>query len=542
MLVACILVVLLFPVCSGQDRLDCLPWEKEAINASICECRNDLPQQMPCRAGVINVLINRCLTYNESTLYVAECSFIKPLVFDSKSNSIRVPTNLSEINSFFCSPLNRRGLVCSQCKQGYGVSFLTVGLKCAKCSSPLRGWILYLVVQFLPVTLFYILIFMLQISVTSPPMNCFVLYSQFVVLTFNHDQYVMNGIYMESSQLQKMFSILLTLYEPWNLDFGTHLLPDFCVSSSIKNMNILLLRCAPAVYFLILIILTYLVIKLNNFRCRITGVRRCLQRVQLVMSNVRILIKPQASVIDVLATLFFLSCTKFFVSFLLATRTSYLINITAQPPVTLKKTPLIDATYPYLGTQHMIYLTITALMLVPLAAMFLLLACYPFRLFRRALAFTVRSNTKLQYLNMLVEKVHGHYKDGINGTRDLRIFSVFYLVLRAAVILFPHMMHVGSLEYMVRGIILFVSSIIILVVRPYKAKHLSAYDGMLLALLGIQCILMYLKLRTDQFAGYLLWLLAVTMVLPQLALIAYILKVVVRFCDWQMQEEKASRY
>ena len=168
-------MVLLSPVCSGQDRLDCPPWEKEAINTSSCECRNDLPQPMPCRNGVIYQVINRCLTYNEMTLYQAECPYIKLRDYDSSSNStyIRVPTNLSEINSFSCSPLNRRGLVCSQCKQGYGVSFLTAGLRCAKCSSPLRGWILYLVVQFLPVTLFYILIFMLQISVTSAPMNCF---------------------------------------------------------------------------------------------------------------------------------------------------------------------------------------------------------------------------------------------------------------------------------------------------------------------------------------------------------------------------------
>ena len=229
------------------------------MNASSCECRNDLPHQMQCRAGSVLYLdVNRCLTYNQSTLYEASCPFIKLQgFFDSNSTSIRVPTNLSEINRFFCSPLNRRGLMCSQCKQGYGISFLTVGLKCAKCSSPLRGWILYLVVQFLPVTLFYILIFMLQISVTSAPINCFVLYSQFIVLSFNNDSYVLNGIYMDSTPLlQKVFSILLTLYEPWNLDFGTHILPDFCISPSIRNVHVFFLHYIPAVYFLILIVLT----------------------------------------------------------------------------------------------------------------------------------------------------------------------------------------------------------------------------------------------------------------------------------------------
>ena len=113
---------------------------------------------------------------------------------------------------------------------------------------------------------------------------------------------------------------------------------------------------------------------------------------------------------------------------------------------------------------------------------------------------------------------------GLDGTRDLRIFSVFYLVLRAAVMLSDPMMHVGStLMYTARGLLLFVCSVTVLVIRPYKAERLSAYDGMLLALLGIQCILVNLKLYFLENTGCL-WLLAVTMALPQLALIAQVVK------------------
>ena len=132
---ACSLVVLFYPVCSSQGQLDCLPWEKEAANTSACECRTDLNRSQECRAGVLYVDVNCCVTYDPPTLYVARCPFIKLQGFDSKSTTIKVPTNLSEISSFFCSPINRKGLLCSQCKKGYGISFLTVDLKCAKCSS-----------------------------------------------------------------------------------------------------------------------------------------------------------------------------------------------------------------------------------------------------------------------------------------------------------------------------------------------------------------------------------------------------------------------
>ena len=360
-------------------------------------------------------------------------------------------------------------------------------------------------------------------------MNCFVLYSQFVVSALNYDSHVINAIYMDSTPLlRNTFKALLTLYEPWNLDFGTHLLPDFCVSPSIKNIHIFLLRYIPAMYYLLLIVLTYFSLKLNNFQCQVMEVRRCLHPVRSCIGSIRALINPQASIVDVIATLFILSSAKFFVNSLLAFRATFLTNITAQPPVVLNKVLYTDVTCPYLSTHHIIYMTIAALTLSFQAAILLLLTCYPFRLFRRALAFIVRSNTKLQYLNMLVEKVQGHYKDGTNGTRDLRIFSAFYLMIMVVILLSSQMIRVGrSLEYMVKGLLLFISSITVLVVRPYKAEHLSAYDGMLLALLGMQCILIYLKRRF--LNTYLLWLLAVTMALPQLALIAYTLKVVAKF-------------
>ena len=179
------------------------------------------------------------MTYNLHILYEATCLFIKHQGFDSNSTAIQVPTNLSEINSFFCSPINRKGLLFSQCKKGYGIYFLTVGLKWAKCSlSTLIGRILYLVVQFLPVTLLYLLIFVLDSYL--PQMLHWAALSCTAISLCRHfiltSTYVMNVIYMDSTPLlQNVFKILLRLYELWNLDFFTHILPNFCVSPSITN-------------------------------------------------------------------------------------------------------------------------------------------------------------------------------------------------------------------------------------------------------------------------------------------------------------------
>lgn len=260
------------------------------------------------------------------------------------------------------------------------------------------------------------------------------------------------------------------------------------------------------------------------------------------MSSIRVLTNPQASIIDVLATLFVLSCTKVFINSLLIFRYSSLTNITAQPPVIVHKVLHMDAGYSYLGTYYIVYMVIAALMLSLLAAIFLLLSCYPIKLFRRALSFIIRSNSKLQYLNTLVEKLQGHYKDGTNGTQDLRIFSVLYLVLRVILALSANEIPVGrSLIYTVRGVVLLISSVAVLVVCPYKAEYLSAYDGLLLSLLGIQCFLINLKVyfMRRRCTGCL-WMLAVTMALPQLALMACMVKVMIQFVVGKCRKKRAQ--
>lgn len=229
-----LVLLLITPIeCTSARDPGCLPWEKLAKDS--CECRHSLLSEMKCRDGILYLDINRCMTYDNSTLYEASCPYIKsPHQIDHNSSSVRVPTNLSQITSFFCDPLNRKGLVCGECKEGYGVSLLTVGLKCSACTHPWKGWLLYLTTQFLPITIFYVLIFALQISVTSIPMNCFVLYSQIIVGTFNCDEVVLNEIYVQATPFfQAVFKMLLTLYEPWNLDFFTYLIPEFCISPSI---------------------------------------------------------------------------------------------------------------------------------------------------------------------------------------------------------------------------------------------------------------------------------------------------------------------
>ena len=69
-----------------------------------------------------------------------------------------------------CSALNRKGLLCSECHDGYGPAVYAFANECIKCHGSAFGqWMLYLCVVLFPVTIFYVIVIIFNIQATSPP-------------------------------------------------------------------------------------------------------------------------------------------------------------------------------------------------------------------------------------------------------------------------------------------------------------------------------------------------------------------------------------
>ena len=94
---------------------------------------------------------------------------------------ILLPIDLTKLNESMCGPLNRKGLLCSECADGFGISITSFGYKCTNCTGVWYAVPLFLGLEFVPVTVFYLTVLTFQISVTSPPMPCFIMYAQIVL-------------------------------------------------------------------------------------------------------------------------------------------------------------------------------------------------------------------------------------------------------------------------------------------------------------------------------------------------------------------------
>ena len=95
--------------------------------------------------------LDYCMTYNRS--YEQDSNAITfgqcPYVYYSNivnHRYIALPHNMSDLNDAFCAPLNRHGLLCGNCIDGFGPSTISIGYACANCTENNYGWMLYVMV------------------------------------------------------------------------------------------------------------------------------------------------------------------------------------------------------------------------------------------------------------------------------------------------------------------------------------------------------------------------------------------------------------
>ena len=63
-----------------------------------------------------------------------------------------------------CGPLNRKGLVCNECADGFGPSVTSFGYKCVKCTDAWYSVALFLFIKLFPITILYFIIFSISNS------------------------------------------------------------------------------------------------------------------------------------------------------------------------------------------------------------------------------------------------------------------------------------------------------------------------------------------------------------------------------------------
>ncbi len=459
-----VLVIVLQVVLASSQA--CPTWFVRQANK--CECGQPINTILQCSnvTNKIKLIDGFCLTYNNDTEYLGRC----PYNTNSRlSKFMDVPSDVSKLDEEMCGPLNRTGLLCSNCQPGLGPAVFSYYKECKECMPQPLGWLLFFVRLTVPLTLFCIIVIVFRINIASPVLNSFVLMAQVIntILCRNYP-FDING-YTPSYSFYKFAADFVGLF---NLDFFMFLIPSFCISKHMSTLTVVALEYLEALYPITFTLVVYLFISLHDRGCKIIVI--CWRPFHKCLARFRRRWELNGPVVNAFTTFFLLSYSRF---------CSISLSL-------LKTVPLYDKhghfTYTLffaadfnLGTYIPLAIlsSIISVTMVFLPAVFLLF--YQNRFFQRCL---FSCKIKCVLIHELANITQGYFKNGTTpGTRDCRWFAGVYLLLRIIFIA------IGAQAYhlIVYQIILIITPAIILGLRPYKKDRYNYFDAFLLLVFAI---------------------------------------------------------
>ena len=480
------LLILLFSF--TEQTTTCPPgFIPDNTSSTGCSCHH-LYAGVKCSSDFPLLHFGYCMTYNTTT----DTTEYGPCPYITRYNNttvvdhvfyIQLPSNASLLNDFMCGPLNREGPLCGKCKDGYGIALYSYTLECSKCWGHGYGWVLYYFMELFPITVMYFLVVIFHIRATSSPLSALVFMSQVIVYRIRLNtplyMYIENEV---TGFLYVALQTLLALCGIWSLDFFRFVIPPFCVSSSIRTVHALALEYAVAFYPIFLILITYVCIKLhdNNFR-PVVWLWKPFHR---HFAHLRRRWDSTASIINTFTTFLLLSFSKIlFVSLTLLHyfKMRVLTNIHVHLKCVLYYDPNVEC-----HTQESNILSAIAycVLVIFIISPTILLILYPTRLFRKCVSCC--GFRRWHALHMFVESFQGQYKDGTNNTRDFRMVSASFLILRILILfLFTNHHRTVSRTSELQGVLIACASCFHAITRPYKLNFMNNVDIVILFLLEI---------------------------------------------------------
>ena len=506
----------------------CPPWYVLDDNGK-CSFGHELPQIVRQYANTSELEMGFCMTVTNSSLVVSQCPYLPVNTHNlSQYHTIYqlLPTQLDQVNDSLCALFNRKGFLCSECKENYGLAaYRYYGLMCVKCSNSAVNWISYILLLFIPPTIFFLAFLFLNINLHSGRLTGFIFFSHTVTTTTFFFPY----IFLLPQRLFGYwpFQILMALYGIWSLNFLQFVIPPFCVSTSLSTLQLVSLGYVSSVYPLILCIITY---SLIEFHARgnwlLVQAWRPFHRIFSCYRSLNL----NSSVIHTFGTLILLSYGKNIFVTLTLLQSTKIVELDLGTN-TLQSLPpcSVDLGVPYFGATHAPYAALglfggIATVVLPLV----LVLIFPTRVFPKLIGCC--RLRRWHMIRTFMEVFVGSYKDGTEGGRDYRLTAVLYL--------FGHIMLgvdciskggantqlVQRYGWLVSAVPFILFAMAFALFKPHRKWCHNAVNVLLHLLIAKLCICFYIVYQTtisEQTLHIVVLLILIDLAIPHVILIVY---------------------
>ena len=505
----------------------CPPWYYHD-DEDKCSFSHQLPQIVNQYGNTSELEMGYCMTQTNSSLVVSPCPYIPTTPNFSQYHSIYqvLPKQLDQVNDSLCAAFNRKGFLCSECKENYGLAaYRYYGLMCVKCSGSAWNWVTYILLLFVPPTILFMVLLVVNINVHSGALTGFIFFSHTITST----AFFFPSLFTLSQSLFGYWpvQILLALYGIWDLDFMQFVVSPFCVTTTLTTLQLVSLGYVSSVYSLVLCMATYCLIELH-VRGNWLLVKIWLPFRKFFINYTNI----QFSVLHSMATFILLSYGKnFFVSFtLFQLNTSIELDISTN---SLKPLPprSVDLRVPYFGATHVPYAVLGLLgCIITVILPLVLVIIYPTCVFPKLIrCFGLR---RWHAVRTFLEVFVGSFKGGTNaseGKRDYRLFAAVYLIGRILTGVGWTKRTVSNqtiqqYNWIIAAVPFVVVAVVFAYIKPHRKWYHNLVNVLLFLLMSKMCVCLHIIFETitsDYVLQILVLILVIDLAIPQLVVIIY---------------------
>ena len=509
---------------SNGDNSTCAStYDVSAPSGGVCRCKDgkyvfaERPGGLlDCIDGVIELYSKYCVTsymYNATeTLVGGMCPYIQLQRYSNPK--IYPDMDYARISAVSCGQANRTGTLCGRCDDDMSVAMTdSWSFRCVRKDEcrPLNCF-LYLLAELGPLTVMFAFVYAFGINVAAPYTFGYVTIAQIIPL------YALNILrtVMTMPFAYNITKFLLSLYMMWSLDVFSLFVPPLCCVPNLSNMTVIAFKYIGAVYPLLLVSGSYLILKLHQWNVKpiifvFWPIRACLQCMRIKMDS--------TSLLTTFCTFVSLAFVKLSIISLLLLSNERIYTASGELVGTVL---LFDGTMAAWGPEHTPHAAMAVLVLVGFLFLpSLALTLYPLCNVQRRLDGQGRAARYAQYCTAVMEVFYGHFKDGTEGSRDYRFlggvqlafkFLLFFLILFG-----PTKMNEEP-NYIVLQICTLLWALMILVLQPYKNQSHGKFEGAIMLYISMTLSVgTYTNINNDaklaQFTFYAL------LFLPSLAVV-----------------------
>ena len=410
---------------------------------------------------------------------------------DKASGYVYIDVPNESASNVFCDAMNRTGILCGKCKEGFGVAMNSPSFHCVSCKEDQvkYSWAYYLLTEFFMLTIFCLVIFVFGITVTMGPLNSYIFFAQVMTTTINVNSDGMIPLDTTAKSWGLSYDVLTSFYtipyDVWNMNFLKQWLPKYCLSRDIDTVTVYALGYVTALYPLLL--LAAFVGTVHAYSRGVRAIVYLLRPFHNCVSRIRQAGDIRQTVTGGVAAFIVISYTKFsFVSLSLLTP----IPLYNASGGVVRQVFYLDGTIEFGNEKSLYYIVLAGFILGTFVAIPPLLLIYPsiLKLIERASCHRIQlsriyPSAKLQ---AFLDEFHGCYKDGTNGGFDCRWFAGLYFILRLMVFVIYSTTNFWQLRYVIQMLCFLATALLFALFKPYRIPWLNSLDvGMFLLLVAI---------------------------------------------------------